>query len=164
LSLLAEFGEQKRDAIKQHFKTVDERRMFWERLLTRVDEQVIESMNDIEQLYQQEISRDPGVTASRFWLEYGSDVELLSIKALRMMQKAELVLHPAECPFEFIDLCRRDAERQSYAGPEQLKAKLSKAQRNKVNSICIFIRKNEGVENPQLKSLVGSANILHVVG
>lgn len=164
LALLAEFGEKKREAIKQHFITVDERRMFWERLLSRVDEQHIESIDDIEQLYQQEVSREHSVTMSLNWLEYGSDVELLSIKALRLMQKAELVLHPLDCPFQFIDLCRRDAERQSYTSPEGLQIKLDNAQQHKVNSVCIFIRKGSYEENPALKQLIESASLLRIVG
>lgn len=163
LAMLAEFGELKRDKIKQIFPTVSERRMFWERFLARVEQSGVDTLEMLEQLFVQETEHDVPVTLSQSWLEFGSDVEMLSIKALRLMQKAELVLYPDECPFDFIDLCRRDAERQSYQSIDDLEAKLSQAQGQGFYSICIFIEKCVGEHSSELLKLIGEDKLLKVV-
>ena len=44
-------------------------------------------------------------------------LKISRLKALRLMQESELVLYPASCPFEFVDLCRRDADREDMKIP-----------------------------------------------
>ena len=48
------------------------------------------------------------------WIEFGDDPELLPLRALRLMQEAEIVFYDRACPFGFVDLVRRDAERVSF--------------------------------------------------
>jgi precorrin-2 dehydrogenase/sirohydrochlorin ferrochelatase len=60
------------------------------------------------------------------------------MKALRLMQEAELVLSPKECLFDYIDLCRRDAERGSFSDSGELSTKLEKARAENLR-VCVFI-------------------------
>ncbi|MDN3701742.1 NAD(P)-dependent oxidoreductase [Vibrio artabrorum] len=138
IGLIADFGASKRNSIKASFPTVDERRKFWERFLSS---SFIEQVNDREQLelyYQQAVTEGVDSEGQVTWIEFEQDVELLSMKALRLMQEAELVLSSSDCPFEFIDLCRRDAERESYANSGELSTKLEQARAEKLR-VCVFI-------------------------
>ena len=138
IGLLADFGASKRNSIKESFPTVDERRKFWERFLSS---SFIEQVTDREQLeayYQQALTEGVDSEEQVTWIEFEQDVELLSMKALRLMQEAELVLAPKECPFEYVDLCRRDAERESYANSGELSTKLEQARAANLR-VCVFI-------------------------
>ncbi len=138
IGLIADFGASKRNSIKESFPTVDERRKFWERFLSS---SFIEQVSDREQLesyYQQALTEGIDSEGQVTWIEFEQDVELLSMKALRLMQEAELVLSPSNCPFEFVDLCRRDAERESYANSGELSTKLEQAKAEKLR-VCVFI-------------------------
>lgn len=141
LSLLADFGASKRNSIKQELATVDERRKFWERFFSLPEIATVNDRSRLEQLYQQILADKFEVTGSQVWVEFDDDVEMLSIKSLRMMQESELVLYPASCPFEFVDLCRRDADRMLYQDTTHLAALLEQAKLNK-QRVCIFIEKN----------------------
>ncbi|CAH6886957.1 Siroheme synthase / Precorrin-2 oxidase [Vibrio chagasii] len=138
IGLLADFGASKRNSIKESYPTVDERRKFWERFLSS---SFIEQVTDREQLetyYQQALTEGVDSEGQVTWIEFEQDVELLSMKALRFMQEAELVLSPKECPFEYVDLCRRDAERESYANSGELSTKLEQAKAENLR-VCVFI-------------------------
>ncbi|MFA0233205.1 NAD(P)-dependent oxidoreductase, partial [Vibrio sp. 10N.261.45.A7] len=136
IGLIADFGASKRNSIKESFPTVDERRKFWERFLSS---SFIEQVNDREQLesyYQRALTEGIDNEGQVTWIEFEQDVELLSMKALRLMQEAELVLSPSDCPFEFVDLCRRDAEREGYANSVELSTKLEQARSEKLR-VCV---------------------------
>jgi precorrin-2 dehydrogenase/sirohydrochlorin ferrochelatase len=111
---MADFASSKRNDIKSTYTTVDDRRKFWE-LFFKLPE-VIGSKNNqqLEKAYQALKTDKPEFTNACTWVEFGEDVELLSLKALRLMQEAERVFYHKDCPFEFIDLVRRDAERELF--------------------------------------------------
>ncbi len=140
LSLLADFGASKRNSIKQHLPNVDLRRKFWEMFLSRPDVEKAESREQLEALYQEQLDVPVDEMGECTWLEFGDDVELLSLKSMRYMQQAELVLAPEACPFEFVDLCRRDAEREVYNNPAELSHRLQEAKKEKLR-VCVFIPK-----------------------
>lgn len=144
LSLLAEFGASKRNSIKQQFPSVDERRKFWEMFLADFQVESATDREQLELLYQAAIKVELDKGGSCTWIEYGEDVELLAIKSLRLMQQAELVLFPSECPYEFIDLSRRDAEREQYSSAADLSARVEKAKKANLR-VCIFIP-NKNIE------------------
>ncbi|RBW65940.1 siroheme synthase [Vibrionales bacterium C3R12] len=154
LSLLAEFGASKRNSIKKEFPSVTERRKFWEAFLSdsRVESSV--SREQLESLYQIAIKQELDRAGSCTWIEFGDDVELLTIKALRLMQQAELILYPKACPYDFIDLSRRDAEREQYATAADLSERIAKAKQDNLR-ICVFVpKKNE------CSLLIGSDSLL----
>lgn len=77
------------------------------------------------------------VTSNAPGLAAGDDVEMLPIKALRYMQKAELVLAPRDIPESFLEMVRRDAARFSYVSPTQLAEKLHEA-KQEPTKICVL--------------------------
>lgn len=138
LALLADFAASKRNSIKQSLPNVDLRRQFWERFFADPQVQHAQDRDVLESIYQHLLTQPSAKVWSTTWIEFGSDVELLALKALRYMQQAELVLHTQNCPFEFIDLCRRDAQRQSFDSPVELSALLAQAQQQAQN-VCVLI-------------------------
>jgi precorrin-2 dehydrogenase/sirohydrochlorin ferrochelatase len=138
IGLIADFGASKRNSIKESFPTVDERRKFWERFLSSSFINQVTEREQLETYYQQSLAEPVDNKGQVTWIEFEDDVELLSMKALRLMQEAELVLLPKECPFDYIDLCRRDAERESFSDSGELSTKLEKARAENLR-VCVFI-------------------------
>lgn len=140
LSLLADFGSSKRNSIKQSLASVSERRKFWEEFLGEPKVENAKNREDLEALYQQALNQPIDNEGQCTWINFGDDVELLPIKALRYMQRAEVVFFEENCPFEFIDLVRRDAERESFQDAAQLAEKLNQARAEK-RRICVLMPK-----------------------
>ncbi len=138
LALLADFGASKRNDIKQALPSVDTRRKFWENFFADPRSDKAETRAELEALYQETLKSGVSEQGSITWIDFGDDVEMLPIKALRIMQEAELVLFPKQCPYSFIDLSRRDAERGEYASDSELADQLSKAKQNQLR-IVVFV-------------------------
>ncbi len=138
IGLIADFGASKRNSIKESLPTVDDRRKFWERFLSSSLIEQVADRDQLESYYQQALAEGIDSEGQVTWVEFGQDVELLPMKALRLMQEAELVLSSSDCPFEFIDLCRRDAEREGYTNSGELSTKLEKARVDRLR-VCVFI-------------------------
>ncbi|EDL51816.1 MULTISPECIES: NAD(P)-dependent oxidoreductase [Vibrio] len=135
---LADFAASKRGDIKQHFATVDERRKFWELFFN--EPRVVECKNnhELELAYQQLINSDAEFSNACTWIKFGVDPELLPIKALRIMQEAEVVFFDKSCPFGFVDLVRRDAERIEFQDIAQVSQDIQKRKANK-ERIVVFV-------------------------
>ncbi|MDA0147507.1 precorrin-2 dehydrogenase/sirohydrochlorin ferrochelatase family protein [Vibrio sp. LaRot3] len=138
LSILADFSSSKRNHIKQVMPDVDSRRKFWERFFSHPGVESATSRQALEESYQQVLTTTNSEPPTVTWLEYGDDVELLSMKAMRLMQQAELVLHEQACPFGFIDLVRRDAEREAFTSEGELAEKLAFAREQGLR-IVVFV-------------------------
>ena len=138
IGLIADFGASKRNSIKESFPTVDERRKFWERFLSSSFINQVTEREQLETYYQQSLTDPVDNKGQVTWIEFEDDLELISIKAMRLMQEADLVLSPKECPFDYIDLCRRDAERESFSDSGELSTKLEKARAENFR-VCVFI-------------------------
>ncbi|NAW69341.1 siroheme synthase [Vibrio sp. V27_P1S3P104] len=124
LALLADFGASKRNSIKEYLPTVDLRRKFWEHFFAQNAVKNATSRETLEKCYRAALTEEINERGEVVWIEYGADVELLPLKALRYMQQAELVLFEQACPYDYVDLCRRDAERESFNHPGQLSKRL----------------------------------------
>ena len=112
LSVLADFAGKQRERIKQHFSTVDERRKFWERYFRSPVVENATKPEELESVFQQLLNEPDKVEQSIVYIQVGSDPELLTLKALRLMQQAEYIVYCDTCPEIFVDLCRRDADRE----------------------------------------------------
>ncbi|NRP59157.1 siroheme synthase CysG [Marinobacterium sp. xm-d-564] len=104
-----------RQQVKQKFSTVDGRRLFWEKILSGpVAEKVFaEQQDEAEQLLRSaiEAAEDKAPMGEVYLVGAGpGDPELLTFKALRLMQQADVVLYDALVSPEVVDLCRRDAD------------------------------------------------------
>ena len=114
LGLLAQKAGSLRSEIKQRFTTFMDRRKFWERFFSHsisddivAQKQIPDDATLIETIAQDEISEEGEV----YLIGAGpGDPELLTIKALRLLQQADVVLYDQLVSPEVLELVRRDAE------------------------------------------------------
>ncbi len=160
ISLLAEFASSKRNSIKEVLPSVDARRKFWEAFFSDPKIETVQERGYLEALYEARLKDTDFESGSLTWLEFGDDVELMSLKGLRLMQESELVLSHRDCPFEFVDLCRRDAERENYSDYSELAARLSDEALVKQRVVVFFQKGDEN--SPQLKLLMSNHSIIKI--
>jgi len=121
---LASLVDKYRNDVKQTFPKVEERRKFWESILEGpVSEHIFAGRNhDARDLLEKLISEansDPSYKGEVFLVGAGpGDPDLLTFRALRLMQKADVIVYDRLVSDPIMDLVRRDAER-IYAGKER---------------------------------------------
>ncbi|KIE18771.1 ferrochelatase [Vibrio sinaloensis] len=146
LSLLADFGASKRSDIKKVMPSVDLRRKFWERFFALPQVDSATSSGELESAYQGLLANEVDDAGSVTWIDFGEDVELLPMKALRYMQEAELVLYSQDCPYAFVDLVRRDAERETYRSHTEVAERLVAAREESLR-VVVFVSPNSNQHN-----------------
>jgi uroporphyrin-III C-methyltransferase/precorrin-2 dehydrogenase/sirohydrochlorin ferrochelatase len=116
---LAQFAGDCRERVKAAIPDITRRRRFWE---TIVDGSVAEYIlagqsDDAGRLLEQTLAaasddRDAPLTGEVYLVGAGpGDPDLLTFRALRLMQQADVVLHDRLVDDAVLDLVRRDAER-----------------------------------------------------
>ncbi|CAH0990313.1 Siroheme synthase [Sinobacterium norvegicum] len=104
-----------REQVKKRFSTIDQRRLFWEETLdSPVSELVFAGKEEAAaKLLAQNLQDDTDYERGEVYLVGAGpgDPDLLTFKALRLMQKADVVLYDRLVADEIVDLCRKDAER-----------------------------------------------------
>lgn len=112
---LAALVERFRTPVKNRFPTVNARRGFWESVLQgQVAELVFAGKEQqAEQELLQSIAAGGETTVGEVYLVGGGPgaPDLLTFRALRLMQQADVVLYDRLISKEVLNLCRRDAER-----------------------------------------------------
>ncbi|WNC72638.1 siroheme synthase [Thalassotalea psychrophila] len=109
LGKLASFAGQKRQVVKDHFTNFSNRRLFWESFFTKTG---IEQGEDLEVAFNTQLANSKDVASNQAELliiDTPRHPDLLTLGAVRNMQKADNILHDAEVDSVIIDLCRRDA-------------------------------------------------------
>ena len=114
LGKLATLSAHFRQQVKTRFMQLSERRRFWEDVYdSEISEYALSgNIHIAEQLIHQKL-QDPEKTGSGEVYLVGAgpgDPDLLTFKALRLMQKADIVLYDNLVASEIVELCRRDAE------------------------------------------------------
>lgn len=121
---LARLVESFRDDVKATFTKVEERRKFWESILDGpVAEHVFANRTAEAHALLSELinnaSADPEYKGEVYLVGAGpGDPDLLTFRALRLMQQADVVVYDRLVSDPIMDLVRRDAER-IYAGKER---------------------------------------------
>jgi uroporphyrin-III C-methyltransferase/precorrin-2 dehydrogenase/sirohydrochlorin ferrochelatase len=121
---LAALAAAFREKVKAHFPNPPDRRKFWERVLAGpVAEMVFsgrEAAAEAALAASLEATPREGPQMGEVYLVGGGpgDPDLLTFRALRLMQQADVVVHDRLVAREVLDLCRRDAER-IYVGKER---------------------------------------------
>lgn len=111
---LAELAGRYRNQVIARFDHINERRKFWEEALSgSIAEKVF--MGDMPgaeiELEQRLRNRSDAQPGEVYLIGAGpGDPELLTFKALRLMQKADVVLYDNLVSREVVELCRRDAD------------------------------------------------------
>jgi len=121
-SRLAGFAERFRETVKQRVTDPTKRRIFWENVFEGVvaekvltgDEQTAEAM------LQQMLADEDNIVRGEVYLVGAGpgDPDLLTFRALRLMQKADVVVYDALVSKAIVDMTRRDAER-IYVGKKR---------------------------------------------
>ena len=119
---LAELASRFREQVKARFSNAADRRRFWEEVMQGgIAERVFSGhLDEADQLMEAALNRKrPSDGAGEVYLIGGGpgDPDLLTFRALRLMQCADVVVYDRLVAEPILDLVRRDAER-IYAGKE----------------------------------------------
>ena len=126
---LAEFSGKWRAAVKAKISNPDERRVFWEDLYASpLKEQVFhDNLVEADRLIEQALAEWKTPKGEVYLVGAGpGDPELLTLKALRLMQQADVVIYDRLVSPVIMELCRRDATkiyvgkaRSNHAVPQE---------------------------------------------
>lgn len=111
---LAEFSGKWRAVVKSKIENPDERRIFWEDLYASpLKEQVFnDNIVDANKLIEQALKEWKTPKGEVYLVGAGpGDPELLTLKALRLMQQADVIIYDRLVSPAILELCRRDAEK-----------------------------------------------------
>jgi uroporphyrin-III C-methyltransferase / precorrin-2 dehydrogenase / sirohydrochlorin ferrochelatase len=132
---LAQLASRWRDRVKNRFGDVDMRRRFWEEILSGTVAELSLNGNDekAEAIIQQKLDEAEINPTGEVYLVGGGpgDPELLTLRALRLMQQAEVVLYDRLISPEIMELVRRDADR-IYVGKKRDKHAVPQADINQL--------------------------------
>ena len=120
---LAHFAERFRDLVKQHIREPSQRRIFWENILQGgVAELVFAGReNEAEAALQTQLNEAArtGKRGEVYLIGAGpGDPDLLTFRALRLMQQADVVVYDRLVSPEILEMARRDAEK-IYVGKQR---------------------------------------------
>lgn len=109
---LAEFSGKWRIQVKEKISNPDERRIFWENLYASpLKEQVFNDNLDVaDSMLEQALQEWKAPKGEVYLVGAGpGDPELITLKALRLMQQADVVIYDRLVSAPILELCRRDA-------------------------------------------------------
>ncbi|GAB7220139.1 precorrin-2 dehydrogenase/sirohydrochlorin ferrochelatase family protein [Vibrio comitans] len=161
LGILADFAASKRADIKARLPDVTRRRLFWEYFFESSKVKSSDCKLQLDACYEHMLDSkqfEPSYSVS--WIETGSDFEMLTLKALRLMQSSEMVLFYHELDAVFAEGCRRDAERVSWREVAELK-KLLEEQQAQHRSVVVLLPE---VSKPLLSELSLCCGRIEVLG
>ncbi len=120
---LAALAGKFRQPVQQHIKNPSQRRVFWEQILQGSVAELVFSGNDeqAEQQLQQQLSNKENTPAVGEVYLIGAGpgaADLLTFRALRLLQQADVVVYDHLVSPEIIDLARRDSEK-IYVGKQR---------------------------------------------
>ena len=119
---LAELAGSFRDQVKEKFTNIEDRRYFWEKTFSGIIAEKVFAgkIDEAREDMQQQLDNSSDSEVGEVYLVGGGpgDPDLLTFKALRLMQQADVVLHDRLVSKEVMDLVRRDAE-LIYVGKER---------------------------------------------
>lgn len=131
---LAGLAARFRTQVKNLFPDVTPRRAFWEEVFQGpiADRQLAGQGAEAERLLIAKIAGEPPNAAGEVYLVGAGpgDPDLLTFRALRLMQQADVVLYDRLVAPTILDMCRRDAER-IYVGKRRAEHALPQDQINK---------------------------------
>ncbi len=134
---LAMLMQEFRDRVKQQFSDMQQRRRFWEQVLQGPIAEMLFAGQEkaaLDALEKKLLDTDAQIDrGGEVYLVGGGpgDPDLLTFRALRLMQQAEVILYDRLVAPVIVDLCRKDAER-IYVGKEQDRHALAQTEINQL--------------------------------
>jgi uroporphyrin-III C-methyltransferase/precorrin-2 dehydrogenase/sirohydrochlorin ferrochelatase len=114
-SRLAAFAERFRNIVKQRVSDAAKRRIFWENVFEGVVAEKVLTGDEAgaEAMLQQMLKDEDNIRRGEVYLVGAGpgDPDLLTFRALRLMQKADVVVYDALVSKPIVEMTRRDAER-----------------------------------------------------
>lgn len=111
---LASIAGRYRQKVKDRFNDFTQRRHFWERFF-RGDLAALAAKQQwaaISEVIEQSLAGNETIQEQHFTVFYGSgDPDSLTIKALQLMQLADVIVYPKHTPNAILDMCRKDANK-----------------------------------------------------
>lgn len=121
-SRLAAFAERFRELVKQRVTNAAKRRIFWENALDGVIAEKVLTGDETsaEQMLKQMLADEDNIQRGEVYLVGAGpgDPDLLTFRALRLMQKADVVVYDNLVSKPIVDMTRRDAQR-IYVGKKR---------------------------------------------
>ena len=121
-SRLAAFAERFRELVKQQVTSPSKRRIFWENALEGIIAEKVLTGDEqsAEVMLQQMLENEDNIVQGEVYLVGAGpgDPDLMTFRALRLMQKADVVVHDNLVSKPIIEMARRDAER-IYVGKKR---------------------------------------------
>lgn len=112
---LAQLARRFRAQAKLRLPNVQQRRIFWEEAFQGPAAEAVFAGHPEQagRLIEARLAdATPPAPGEVYWVDAGpGDPDLLTFRALRLMQQADLVMHDRAVPPAIVDLCRRDADR-----------------------------------------------------
>ncbi len=149
---LAKLIEDNRVKVKEKLSTIDKRRKFWEKVLQGPIAELVfaNQLTAAQKLLEDTISQADNneLPQGEVYLVGAGpgDPDLLTFRALRLMQQADVVVYDRLVSQEIMDLVRKDAE-HIYAGKERSQHTL---QQETINELLVRLAK-EGKRVLRLK-------------
>lgn len=127
---LAALAGECRDMVKAKFSQINDRRYFWEKVLTgpAAEKAMMGNIHEARTIIEQTLKQSSKHKVGEVYLVGGGpgDPDLLTFKALRLMQQSDVILHDRLVSEEVLALCRRDADyiyvgkkRDRHARPQE---------------------------------------------
>ena len=149
---LATYAANFRERVKQHFSHPEKRRLFWEKELQGPFAEMVFAGKDedaqdyLEQSLSDETDEIP--LGEVYLVGAGpGNPDLLTFRAMRLMQQADVVVYDRLVSPEILNMVRRDAQR-IYAGKEQRNHSMSQ---ESINELLVRLAK----ENKRVLRLKG---------
>lgn len=115
LGKLASLAGKYREQVKAKYAQGADRKTFWEKVFNGpiAEQAYANNLDQAKQLLEREIEQGEHITSGEVYLVGGGpgDPDLLTFKALRLMQQADIVLYDRLVSKEVLNLVRRDATR-----------------------------------------------------
>jgi len=119
---LADLAGSFRDQVKKKFTKIEDRRYFWERVFSGIVAEKVFSgkIEEAKSDMQRQLDDSSDTEVGEVYLVGGGpgDPDLLTFKALRLMQQADVILYDRLVSEGVMELVRRDAE-LIYVGKER---------------------------------------------
>ncbi|MDX2319439.1 MAG: bifunctional precorrin-2 dehydrogenase/sirohydrochlorin ferrochelatase [Moritella sp.] len=160
LGMLAAFSGEQRERVKQQFSSVTERRRFWERFFSSKAVTLATDTAQLQQQFDLQLSTtNTDLGGDIYLIELPAEIDLLRLRSLRLMQQADVILYVEDSEqsiAEFVELCRRDAERYPLLSTDF--ATQAQTRQQQGERVCLLIH-----DSAQFKTLTTTLNAVSVV-